>query len=1118
MAMKRFVLIFILAGLFFNSEGQVNKHGVPFVKTYPTQTIGGSEEKWCFTKDIFGNLYVGDQERGVILYDGTKWTVIEIRNSPRIHSLAADSRGIVYVGGAYEFGYIQPDEQGSPEYVTLTGRVDSIPEIQDVRSIALSGDDVYFQGTRNLFIYNSVSDSLQKIDLTQYGVFATLRLVKINDKLVLSDNNLGLLEVKDGKIVPLKGGGFFEKMPCTVLLPFDDSSILVGTYFNGLYLYDYNTGIVRDDFVDRSLNEKFKTIANIYSGARISDDLFAIGTTSQEGVLVFNRSGKLIYQLTKETSDLVDDAILALYCDHSDNSELWIATLGFLNKAYFNIPITVFSEKQGIDYAVNDLAEFQGNIYISSDAGVLKSYIDRNNTVRFRKLPDIEGQYIPLEYIKTSHDEFLLTGSNSGIRQILRDDAVIELEKNIRGLTVTLWDYKKILQSAIDRDIVFIGLASGGILVLRDEGGHWRYLNRIRGFPGLVSSMVEKKEGGLWFLSEDPSALFSLSFNGTDTTLVRYGVDKGVPEIKTNMLCMINEDLYLTTAEGLFRYDRQNDRFNADNSLTAGFTEGKTARYMFADSDGDIWSGGFDLRNFEMLSRQSPEGVMNYNGVLNLLPNVALLDMMESDKRIYLTKSKVLSVLDKSGMLPDTTKVNTRFTSIVVGNDSVVMNGFFHSNWQGSRRLPQIYYPAASVPEYSYDMNEITFEWTTPYFVEEMQTEYSYKLEGYDEKWSVWQGISFGFTQEAIYSKKEYANLPYGHYTFYVKSRTLTGLEGKELKFEFAILKPWYATTGAFIGYVLAAILLIWGIIAAYTKRLKNENIRLEGIVRERTAVVVKQKEELESSIHYAKRIQMALLPSQSILTDNIKENFILFRPRDIVSGDFYWMTKKGSRLYIVAADCTGHGVPGAFMSLLGMSFIDEIIDKEDAPRADFILNELRLQITESLKQSGGDDEAKDGMDMGLLVVDYGTNRIEFSGAYNPCFRVRKLSEEEARKISEDPDEKADGSMSNGKYILETIFASKMPIGISSRMNEQFVFCEWELERGVSYYMSSDGYIDQFGGDHGRKFMKKNFKRLILEIQDHPMETQRELLEKNLLEWMGPTPQIDDILVLGIKL
>jgi len=235
------------------------------------------------------------------------------------------------------------------------------------------------------------------------------------------------------------------------------------------------------------------------------------------------------------------------------------------------------------------------------------------------------------------------------------------------------------------------------------------------------------------------------------------------------------------------------------------------------------------------------------------------------------------------------------------------------------------------------------------------------------------------------------------------------------------------------------------------------------------------------------------------------------------VSGDFYWMTKKNNRLYLVAADCTGHGVPGAFMSLLGMSFLDEIIDKETAPRADHVLSELRLHVTESLKQVGGDNEAKDGMDMGLLVVDFNTSTIEFSGAYNPCFRVRKMTEEETKNYKDDNVEAGEGSISNGKYHLETINASKMPIGISSRMNEKFVFYSWNLERGISYYLFSDGYIDQFGGPEGRKFMKKNFKKLILEIQDHTMDQQKVLLEQNLKSWMGQTPQIDDILVLGIR-
>jgi len=127
------------------------------------------------------------------------------------------------------------------------------------------------------------------------------------------------------------------------------------------------------------------------------------------------------------------------------------------------------------------------------------------------------------------------------------------------------------------------------------------------------------------------------------------------------------------------------------------------------------------------------------------------------------------------------------------------------------------------------------------------------------------------------------------------------------------------------------------------------------------------------------------------------------------------------------------------------------------------------------------------------------------------------LSDSETKKYPEKYTETQDGAMTNGKYILETIYASKMPIGISARMNENFIFFDWKLEKGISYYLFSDGYIDQFGGPHGRKFMKKNFKRLLLDIQDYPMSRQKELLEKNLQEWMGTSPQIDDILVMGIR-
>jgi serine phosphatase RsbU (regulator of sigma subunit) len=1115
--MKRFIAIPLLFATLFNLSSQVNKYGVPFIKNYLTQITQGSEQNWCITKDKFGDVYFGSQDRGVIRYDGTKWSAIKINNNPRIYSLAPGTDGEVYVGASYEFGYLQPDEKGITEYISLTGRVDSVADIKVIYSIEVSEGRVLFLGPRHLYIYDKAKDSFSDLKLTDFNIKDAYRLFRINDRIIITDNINGIFELQGNVIKQLPGGEFFKNKLCTVLLPFDENKILVCTYKDGVFIYDYNTGAVIDNFIDKKINAKFKDVI-IYAAAKISEDLFAIGTTTEEGMLVFDKSGKLVSQIMKENSDLEDNTIYAAYCDYKNNSELWISTYGTISKVYFNLPLTKFAENQGIDIGINEICKFQDNIYLSSDAGILKSYSDSRNNLLFMKLPDTNGQFFPLRVVKTSFGEYILAGSRFGVYQIFPNDVIRNIDKNIRNVPGGKPpEYKAltIYQSSIDQDKVYIGLESGGIVILRDKGSYWEYLGRIKDFEGQINGIIEKKDG-VWFATDQPASLYKYTYSASDTLLVKYGTEKGIPDIKLYSLRDINDEIYLATASGILRYDKTNDMFVSDNRLTGGFSEGKTSQNMYSDEAGNLWFSCYESRSYEMFFRKAGTGVTSYRGILSLLPSVPPLAYLSDGGRMYMTMSKILSVIETAKLLPDSTKVNTRFVSIIVGSDTV-MGGTFHIDIDSVRRIPTIVNPSSAVPEYGYDMNEITFQWTTPYFIEELQTEYSYMLEGYDEDWSRWQGISFGYTAEALYSSKEYTNLPYGRYNFKVRSRTLTGLTGNELSYQFVILKPWYATIWAYIGFALAAFLAIVGIISAYTRRLKNENIRLEGIVAERTAVVVKQKEELESSIHYASRIQMALLPSEAILSENIKNYFVLFKPRDIVSGDFYWMTKKEERLYIVAADCTGHGVPGAFMSLLGMSFLDEIIDKEQSPRADLILRELRVHVMDSLKQVGGDDEAKDGMDMALLVIDFNAGRIEFSGAYNPCFRVRKLTDSEITKFQNDSSEMPDGSMSNGKYLLETIYASKMPIGISSRMNEDFVFYDWILEKGISYYLFSDGYIDQFGGEHGRKFMKKNFKKMILDIQDLPMPRQKEMLEQKLRDWMGQTPQIDDILVMGIR-
>lgn len=254
-----------------------------------------------------------------------------------------------------------------------------------------------------------------------------------------------------------------------------------------------------------------------------------------------------------------------------------------------------------------------------------------------------------------------------------------------------------------------------------------------------------------------------------------------------------------------------------------------------------------------------------------------------------------------------------------------------------------------------------------------------------------------------------------------------------------------------------------------------------------------KQNQDITDSIHYARRIQTALLPPDNLLDRLLPEYFILYKPRDIVSGDYYWASEKNGKTVLVAADCTGHGVPGAFMSMLGISFLNEIIQRETELSCSNILNKLRENVISSLRQTGKVGEAKDGMDLTIIIIDKNTQTLQYSGAYNPLLLIRR-----------------------GELLPYK--ADKMPIGISDKSESSFTNHEIQLEKNDTLYMFSDGYVDQFGGPDNSKFKSKPFKELLLTMQTLNMQEQHQMLDNTIESWKGSGEQIDDILVVGIRI
>ena len=280
--------------------------------------------------------------------------------------------------------------------------------------------------------------------------------------------------------------------------------------------------------------------------------------------------------------------------------------------------------------------------------------------------------------------------------------------------------------------------------------------------------------------------------------------------------------------------------------------------------------------------------------------------------------------------------------------------------------------------------------------------------------------------------------------------------------------------------------------------------------IRKTNEKINAQKQQITDSIAYAQRIQSAILPSEEAMNSLLPEHFVLYRPKDIVSGDFYWIKEVQDHLVIVGADCTGHGVPGAFMSVLGITMFNELIGDRcyDAPGA--ILDRLREKVKQMLVQQGNGDEQKDGMDLAIAVYNKNNRELHFSGANNPLYIIRKKS------VPEQKDLEPFAAMDNGEYRLFELKGDKQPIGTHWDENP-FRTTSVYLKEQDSFYMFSDGFIDQFGGEPRKKYKSANFKKLLLSVQSKEMETQRQVLEQEFDRWRGPYEQIDDISVLGIR-
>lgn len=411
----------------------------------------------------------------------------------------------------------------------------------------------------------------------------------------------------------------------------------------------------------------------------------------------------------------------------------------------------------------------------------------------------------------------------------------------------------------------------------------------------------------------------------------------------------------------------------------------------------------------------------------------------------------------------------------------------------------------------SYKEKSVIFDYSSICLTNPEAVRYQVMLEGADEDWRP-------ITKQNFVT---YSPLPPGNYKFKLKACNNNGVWNKEpITYSFKITPPFWQTAW-FIG--LCVILVLIGVVAfikVREKQLLKEKKVLEEKVQERTEEVVQKSQELErknkdiiDSITYAKRIQDAILPTNDKFTQELNQTFVLFEPKDIVSGDFYWLATKDDKILFAAADCTGHGVPGAFMSIVGHNLLDKIVGEYEITEPAKILDELNKGIEQTLRKEKGSDVVgiKDGMDIAICSFNKSTKVLEYSGAYNPLYIVSK---KEIKSVS---GESFEANITEDEKMLFEVKSDRFPIGNYSEDNKRYTNHEIQLNDGDTIYLFSDGYADQFGGPKGKKFRYKQFKQTLLALYDEGMESQKEVLHTTLKSWRGDIEQIDDVIVIGSR-
>ena len=1040
----------------------------PPVVNYSTQQYGKDKnpENWCAVQDQRGVMYFGNAN-GVLEFDGQKWGFIQVQIGTHVRTIGVDSSGVVYVGAVGEFGYLKPNERGELVYQSLSAALAQEDQFFfDVWGIHCTKNEVFFQAQEGLYRYD-----LKTKQTTVFYPESTYHLsFMVNGELYVRARGVGIQKFHNNELQTLGGTEIFQEYGLFGIYNLPDDSLLFVTQELGLFKWKNNAMVNLPE-----LNSTPLTGLGIYGSIALSEGSYALSTITQ-GIIIIDENG-LIKKRIDRSKGMRSNDVKYIFEDRDQN--LWLALGNGISKVNYHSPLSYFNEKSGIEGNVEAMIRFKEKLYVGTSFGLFVQDFRPEKSAEFANAQIIKNQVWNFcivgdqLYVATTEGIYVTNGSGS--------------YSKINGKNSNIIYY-------IESVGYFVSAGADGIIVYnRSFSEIWKSENVSARF--LSAELDPTYPNTLW-LGSSGAGIFRLKWQDNQFILDNYGFMDGLNDDQLGKPFIFQDKIVFGSNQGLLSFITEDemvvdlaDSLKNDPNYYRGMFQTQNfydstfiVQFLLVQEDkGKTWFcaedkiGYYDQTTKEFLNK--PFWGINY-GRVNAF-------YLEEDGVFWIGCADGLIRYEKNSQK----KYKTTFYSLIrefsTKRDSVLFSGAFADD----NHIVQIGQNKNNKVELAYHLNDVYFRFSAPYFEDEHIPEFSYILEGHDDDWSVW----------STKNEANFTNLHEGDYVFKVKARNIYGHISELAEYEFTILPPWYRTAWAYTGYVLAFILILFIGVKISSARLKAKNQWLEGIVEERTReikdkniVLEHQQQEIQDSINYAKRIQVAILPLEAEMKKWLPNSFVLFQPKDVVSGDFYWFQEKDKKLVIVCADCTGHGVPGAFMSMIGIDRLNNIINEQKITSPGLVLSELSRAIKKSLKQDGEKNSTRDGMDAAICTVDLDKQTMTYAGANRPLWIVK------------------DGE-------LEEIKANKVAVAGFTPDDQVFDEHEIPFKTGMKFYTTSDGYADQFGGPKGKKYMIKNMKEFILNHCQKPYGDQRQNLENELADWMGGHEQIDDICVIGFE-